>query len=299
MTGRVRVAAAAYPIERLADWAAYEAKITAWAEDGARTGAQILAFPEYGAMELASIWGERTALDLEASKSRISDLAPEIDQLHAALAARLGVVILAASLPLRLAEGRFVNRARLFGPEGGRGFQDKLIMTPWERADWGISGAGPAALFETGFGRIGVSICYDAEFPLIARTLAEAGMEILLVPSCTETLAGYHRVRIGAMARALEGQCAAVQAVTVGAAPWSAAVDLNRGAAGVFAPPDHGFPEDGVLALGGLDQPGWTAADIDLAALRALRDAGAVRCPAHWPEQTERLTGGVRASVLR
>jgi hypothetical protein len=75
-----------------------------------------------------------------------------------------------------------------------------------------------------------VLICYDAEFPLLGRALMEAGVEILLVPSCTEALSGYWRVRVGAMARALEGQCVVVHAPTVGPADWSPAVDLNTGA---------------------------------------------------------------------
>jgi predicted amidohydrolase len=107
-----------------------------------------------------------------------------------------------------------------------------------------------AQVFDTALGRIGVLICYDAEFPLLGRALIEAGVEILLVPSCTEALSGYWRVRIGAMARALEGQCVVVHSPTVGPAPWSPAVDMNTGAAAIYGPPDLGFPETGVLAEG-------------------------------------------------
>ena len=57
-------------------------------------------------------------------------------------------------------------------------------------------------------------ICYDSEFPLLGRALQDA--DLILVPSCTEALAGYWRVRIGAMARALEMQCVTVMASTVG-----------------------------------------------------------------------------------
>ena len=50
-------------------------------------------------------------------------------------------------------------------------------------------------------------ICYDSEFPLLVRSMVEAGADIILVPACTEFVSGYHRVRTAAIARALEGTC--------------------------------------------------------------------------------------------
>ena len=158
-------------------------------------------------------------------------------------------------------------------------------MTRFEREQWHVSAGSPLRLFDTSLGRVGINICYDSEFPLLARAQVEAGMELLLVPSCTDSLHGYWRVRIGAQARALEGQCYAVQSPTVGEALWSPAVDVNRGAAGVYGPPDGQFPADGVVALGALDQSGWTFAEIDLARVRQLRADGGVLNARHWAEQ--------------
>jgi len=118
------------------------------------------------------------------------------------------------------------------------------------------------------------------------------------VPSCTERRPGYWRVRIGAMARALEGQCVTVMASTVGDAPWSEAVDTNTGAGGVFGPPDTGFPETGVLAAGTLDRPGWTVAEVDPAAIAHVRADGVVLNMTHWAEQPARA-GTVERLALR
>ena len=117
-------------------------------------------------------------------------------------------------------------------------------------------------MFDTALGRIGIAICYDSEFPLLVRALAEAGAEIVLVPSCTEHVSGFHRVRNAAMARALENQIATVMSPTVGDAPWSAAVDRNCGAAGIFVPPDVSLSMTGVLAEGAPNAPGWVSATI-------------------------------------
>ncbi|USI77675.1 MULTISPECIES: carbon-nitrogen hydrolase family protein [Sphingopyxis] len=284
MVSPFRIAAAQYPIEALASWEAYADKLTRWVGEAAEGGASLLVFPEYGAMELVSL-EPATMGDLQGSIAFVAALLPEVDALHAELAARFGVHILAASAPWQAPDGRFRNRARLFTPGGMVGVQDKFIMTRFEREEGGIVGGDSLNLFDTALGRIGVCICYDSEFPLIARALVEAGAEILLVPSCTDSLHGYHRVRIGSQARALEGQCYTVQSPTVGTADWSPAVDVNRGAAAVYGPPDCGFPEDGVIAQGVLDQPGWVYAEVDLAAVGMVREDGSVLNVAHWQEQ--------------
>lgn len=284
MVSPFRIAAAQYPIEALESWGAYADKLARWVAEATEGGASLLVFPEYGAMELASL-DPASMGDLQGSIAFVSALLPRVDALHAELAARFGVHILAASAPWQAPDGRFRNRARLFAPGGTVGVQDKLIMTRFEREEWGIVGGDSLSLFDTALGRIGVCICYDSEFPLIARALVEAGAEILLVPSCTDSLHGYERVRIGSRARALEGQCYVVQAPTVGTADWSPAVDVNRGAAAVYGPPDRGFPDDGVIAQGVLDQSGWVFADIDLAAVGNVRADGGVLNVAHWQEQ--------------
>jgi predicted amidohydrolase len=281
---RFTIAAAQYPIEALADWAAYEARLERWLADAAAGGAALAVFPEYGSMELAALDPE-TMGDLAGSLAFVASLVPRIDALHARLAARHGLHILAASVPVRLDDGRFVNRGRLFAPGGGMGAQDKLVMTRFEREQWGVSAGSALRLFETSLGKIGIAICYDSEFPLIARALCEAGAELLLVPSCTDSAQGYWRVRIGAQARALEGQCYAVQAPTVGHAPWSPAVDVNRGAAGIFAPPDGSMPDDGVVALGAMDAAQWLFGEVDLSRVSALRADGGVLNWRHWAEQ--------------
>jgi predicted amidohydrolase len=278
------VAAAQYPISVLPDWESYAAKITGWLEEAARVGAKLAVFPEYGAMELGSLHPASMG-DLAGSLARVSDLLPRVDALHVELATRLGLHILAASAPCRKADGRFVNRARLFAPSGAMGWQDKLVMTRFEREQWGVSAGTTLRLFDTVLGRIGVAICYDSEFPLIARALVEAGAELLLVPSCTDSEHGYWRVRLGAQARALEGQCYVVQSPTVGDAAWSPAVDVNHGAAGIYAPPDGKFPADGVISSGALDVPQWVVGTVDFAKTARLRVGGAVLNHRDWGEQ--------------
>ncbi len=278
------VAAAQYPIDLLDGWDHYAAKLTRWVDEAADAGAALAVFPEYGAMELASL-DRATMGDLALSIETVSALLPRVDALHAGLAARTGMHILAASAPRKDVDGRFRNAARLFAPNGKVGVQDKLIMTRFEREQWDIAPGAVLRVFDTTLGRVAISTCYDSEFPLLARACVEAGADVLLVPSCTDSMHGYWRVRIGAQARALEGQCYVVHSPTVGEAAWSPAVDVNRGAAGVYGPPDRGMPEDGVLALGVEGQAQWVFAQVDTAVVADLCADGGVLNMRHWTEQ--------------
>ncbi len=290
----MKIATAAYPLDWLDSWAQYEDKLSRWVKQANDQGADLLVFPEYGAMELATLAGRDVALDLEQSLLAVSDRLENADAVHESLAAEYNVHILAASAPA-VEEPRPVNRARLFAPDGSCGIQDKQIMTRFEREVWDVHPGGPLQLFDTALGKIGILICYDAEFPLFGRALAEA--DLILCPSCTEAMTGYSRVRIGAQARALENQCVTVMSSLVGAVDWSEAVDVNTGRGGIFGPPDLGFPDTGVLAEGQMNQPGWTFADVDLAAIERVRAEGAVFNRADWDRQEPRANSVTMTSL--
>jgi predicted amidohydrolase len=173
----------------------------------------------------------------------------------------------------------------LYDANGLVGFQDKLIMTRFENEQWLIHGTDEIKVIDTSLGRLAINICYDSEFPLIANSQVVAGADLILVPSCTDTKAGFHRVRIGCQARALENQCYVVQSPTFGVAEWSEAVDVNTGRASVYTPVDYGFPDNGILVEGSKDVAEWVYADIDLAEIARVREEGQVFNYRDWPRQ--------------
>lgn len=281
----LRVALAQYPLERPADFSAWAGKQADWIGRAAGQGAQLLVFPEYGSMELAGLaepHATRTGRLAAVARQKDAFLAVFAEQ-----AARHRAHILAPSLPVRQEDGTFRNTAFLVAPNGACGAQEKIVMTCFERDEWGIAAGQGVRLFNTDLGRIGVAICYDIEFPNLARRQAEAYAQLILVPSCTDTPAGAGRVRIGAQARALENQCYVVTAPTIGAVDWLPEMDVNTGTAGAFAPPDGDFPADGVLAMAMPGQAAWLFVDLDFARLDRLRHQGAVRGFSHWPEQAD------------
>lgn len=288
----IRIAACQYSIDLIESWDAYAHSLMTLCRSAADQGASLLVLPEYSAMVLTGQLSPDIRSDLHGSLKAMQPLIPRFVELSEEIARNLGIYLVNGSAPVLDADGHYRNRAWFFGPNGLIGTQDKLMMTRFEREQWHISPGQGLKLFETPIGRFGILICYDNEFPMLARTLSEGGADMILAPSCTDKEAGYHRVRIGAQARALENQLAVLVAPTVGSAPWSPAVDENVGRAALYVPPDYGMAPSGIHAESeDLRPPAsrWLITDIDLAAVRRLRSEGQVATNRDWPEQFERI----------
>lgn len=285
---KIRIAAAQYAIELLEHWSNYEAHLRQLVGRATADDANLLLLPEYSAMTLTGQLPTAVRSDLHLSIRQMQPLIDRWLQLCESLAQEHQIWFCPGTAPVLDSDGRFRNRSWMFGPQGLLGTQDKLIMTRFEREQWHIDSGQGLQLFDLPFGRLGIQICYDNEFPHFARQLTEAGADLILSPSCTDTRAGYYRVRRGCQARALENQIAMIQSPTTGLAEWSPAVDENIGRAGVFVPPDYGMPSDGVLAESPLEHSNeshWLMTELNLAELRSVREQGQVLTRRDWPEQ--------------
>lgn len=196
----VTLALAQYPVTFHHSTKAWKKHTEQWISDACSQGSQVLVFPEYGSMELTSLFPESVREDLQLQIVHIQELLPYFLDTFREFAQKYRCVIVAPSFPVIL-ENKTVNRCFVFS-ENTFSFQDKHFMTRFEDESWGISSSdGALRLFETPFGKFGVQICFDAEFPIGGHLLTEAGAQFILVPSCTETLKGATRVHIGARAR--------------------------------------------------------------------------------------------------
>lgn len=291
----MKIAVARYAVQAPADFDAFAQRQDALLAQAAAHGARIAVLPEYLSLELGATFDPATRGDLHASLAALQGYRDAWRELFSTLARRHGLLIVAGTFLLDTGGARYRNRAYVFLPDGRHAWQDKLQLTGFEKRAGVIEPGDALHVFEHDGLRFGVAVCYDIEFPLPVRTQCEAGARLLLVPSCTDTVAGANRVRIGCLARALENRCFVAQAVTAGDAPWSPALDINTGQAAVYAPMDVGLPDDGVLAAQDVGEA-WTVAALDLAALEASRRCAQVANDRDWP--TQRAPWQVRARLF-
>ncbi len=186
------------------------------------------------------------------------------------------VNIISGSLPL-FEDGRLYNVAYLCRRDGTWDIQYKIHITPNEIITWGLSGGNKLSVFESDSGKIGILICYDVEFPELARLMAEEEVEILFVPFLTDTQNGYNRIRYCSQARAIEHECYVAIAGCVGNLPKVSNMDIQYAQSAVFSPSDFAFSTNAVVSETTPNTEMMLVVDVNLDLLKELRYKGTVR----------------------
>lgn len=231
-------------------------------------------FPEFFNAPLMGLETHRNSVEAIRYLARYT---PEIRDAISRLAVSYNINVVAGSMPLVDEDDELYNVAYLCKRDGTIESQYKLHPTPHEKKDWSMEGGDALRLFETDFGRIGILICYDVEFPELARLLSEKEMQILLVPFWTDTKNGYLRVRRCAQARAIENECYVAIAGNIGNLPKVDSVDIQYGQTAVFSPSDFAFPHDAIMAETTPNTEMTLIVDVDLNKLQELQNEGSVR----------------------
>jgi predicted amidohydrolase len=280
----MRLAACKYPFSTLETFADFAQKQQCLLQEAKDAGAEWAVLPEYLALELAGTLSPAARSDPASSLAALQPLWPAWQNLYASTSRSMGMWILAGTFLLADGQGRYRNRALLASPQGHLVYADKHHLTAFEQQLGLLAEGADLPVVRAGAACASVAVCYDSEFPLLVRAQREAGANLLLVPSCTDTAAGANRVRVGCSARALENRLAVVCATTSGDLPWSPFLDAHSGEAAVLVPMDTGLPQDGIAAqTQGADR--WALADIDLAALRQPSAGQQVNNDQDWRSQ--------------
>ncbi len=237
-------------------------------------GADIVLFPELFNAPLIHKYADKSPVEaMRALGEHTERLRTEM--LDMAVAYNINIV--AGSAPEPREDGHLYNVSYLLRRDGSWDAQYKLHITPDERDSWGLTGGDALKVFDTDVGKVGILICYDVEFPELARLQAERGMKILLVPFWTDTKNGYLRVRRCAQARAIENECYVAISGSVGNIPKVETMGIQYSRAAVFTPSDFSFPHDAIAAetTAGVETTLITDLDIDL--IKELRAQGSVQ----------------------
>ena len=271
---RIRIASLQYYLRPVRSFEDFRSQVEALVETAADYGCRLVVFPEYFTVQLLTLGDIKRPM-----MEQIRDLAghrPQFVELMSGLASRFGVYLIGGSIPVVENGDTVYNDCYVFGPNGTHGVQGKLHMTRFENEDWKVKSRSGIRVFETGFGRIAVAICYDVEFPEIARAAARLDAHILCVPSCTDDRQGFLRVRYCAHARAIENHMYVITSHTVGSLPMVPAVHLNYGQAAILTPSDFPFSRDGILAEGNPNQEMMVIGELNLETILSNRVTGTV-----------------------
>lgn len=193
------------------------------------------------------------------------------------LAVTKNINIIGGSHPTVTDDGDIQNVAYVFLRDGSIYAQEKIHPTPDEKYWWNIKGGDEVAAIHTDCGTIGVMVCYDCEFPEVARRLTDQGAQILFVPYCTDTRQGHLRVKYCCQARCIENQVYVATAGLVGSLENVANIDINYAQSAIYTPCDFPFARDGIAAEATENVEMLTVADVNLSTLRWARAEGAVR----------------------
>jgi len=178
-------------------------------ESAAAAGARLASLPEN-----FSFMGLR-----DADKRRIAEPEGEgpIQAFLASQARRLGLWIVAGTVPLRLPTTERVAAASLVFDDGGRCIAryDKIHLFDVDipgraesyRESVNIAPGAAVVVVETPVGKLGLSVCYDVRFPELYRRLSAAGAELLSIPSAFTTATGRAHWEVLLRARAIENLC--------------------------------------------------------------------------------------------
>lgn len=230
-------------------------------------------FPEFFN---APLMGMETHVSSVDSIRMLAGYTDEIVEEVARLAVSYNINIIAGSMPV-MEDGDLYNVAFLCRRDGTVDQQRKIHPTPHEKRAWIMQGGDALKVFDTDFGKIGVLICYDVEFPELARLQSEEGMQILFVPFWTDTKNGFLRVKLCAQARAVENECYVAIAGSVGNLPKVDGADIQYAQSAVYSPSDFAFPHDAVMAETTPNTEMTLIVDVDLEKLQELQNEGSVR----------------------
>ena len=225
-------------------------------------GAELLCLPEY-------CGGLKSEGGLLVPPAAPEAKHPVLDALRG-FARDSGVWTLIGSIAVDGPGDRLVNRGYLVDDRGDiRARYDKIFLfdvdlspTQHYRESAVVAPGEQAAVADTPWGRLGMTICYDLRFPQLYRALAQAGAEILAVPAAFTKVTGEAHWHVLNRARAIENGAVVVAPCAVGAVPGGGAAS---GHSLVVS------PWGDVLADGG-DGVGWVVTAVDVDSVATARD---------------------------
>jgi predicted amidohydrolase/ribosomal protein S18 acetylase RimI-like enzyme len=274
----VRVGFVQYQMRQIASFDDFSTQATFFVDTASDTRADILVFPELFTLQLLSVLGKHAP---GAAARELAKFTPQYLELFNDLAIRYNVNIIGGSM-FSEEGGHLYNVSYLFRRDGTIEKQAKLHVTPNERRWWGVTPGDRLRIFDTDCGPLAIFICYDIQFPELARIAAEQGARLFFVPYNTNDRYGHLRVRACAQARSIENHVYVVTSGCVGNLPFVENADIHYAQSGIYTPSDVSFARDGIAVEASPNLETVLCQDLDLELLRKHRRAGTVQ---NWADR--------------
>ena len=271
----VRIACVQYQQRRVSSFEEFSHHVEYFVDVVADYKADFAVFPEMFTLQLLSI--ENRPIAVDQAIAELTKYTEPLKELLSRLAVHYNINIIGGSHPTRDENDNIVNECYVCLRDGSIHRQKKVHPTPNERYWWSIEGGDDVETILTDCGPIGVLICYDAEFPEMARHLVDQGAQILFVPFCTDERKSYLRVRYCCQARAVENQIYVAMAGNVGNLPGVENMDIQYAQSCILTPCDFPFDRDGIAADTTPNVEMVAFADLSLEDLRIARASGTVQ----------------------
>jgi predicted amidohydrolase len=273
-----------YRMRRVASFEEFAKQSEMYVDVGSDYKSDFVVFPELFTTQLLSLVDASSPAD---AARKLADYTERYLDCFSRFAVKYNVNIIGGS-QFTMEDDGLYNVAFLFRRDGTIGKQYKIHVTPNERKWWGVRPGKKVEVFETDRGRISILICYDVEFPELARVAAHKGAKIIFVPFNTDERYGYLRVRHCAQARAIENQLYTAIAGCAGLLPFVENADIHYSQCGIFTPSDFPFARDAVASESVPNIETVVMQDVDLELLRRNRLTGTVR---PWTDRARELYG--------
>jgi len=269
----VRVYAVQYQMRQISSFDDFAQQATYFVDVASDYHSDFVLFPELFTLQLLSCMpAQRPG---EAAR-KLAEMTPQYLDLFTRMAIKYNVNIIGGS-QFTVEDDKLYNISYLFRRDGTLGKQYKLHITPPERKWWGVVPGNKMDVFDTDRGRIAITICYDIEFPELARIAARKGAQLIFCPFNTDERHGYLRTRYCAQARCIENHLYVVTSGCVGNLPFVDNADIHYAQSGIYTPSDLPFSRDAIAAECTPNVETVVMYDLDLERLRRHRRFGSTQ----------------------
>ena len=255
---KIKVSAVQYALKPIKDFEEFASNVKNLVNQA--KGSDFIIFPEAFTIELYFV--ERK--ELHEYEDQYIDLFKQLSE-------RKNQYIIAGSHIIKRNE-KFYNIGHIFCPDGQIFKHTKTHLLPDEAKYLGITHGASLEVFDTEKAKIALGICYEMEFPEVARTLTLKGAEIIFTPSLTADEHGFWRVRHCCQARAIENQIYVVHSCLVGTSAIPAL--SGWGKSSILSPCESPWTTNGVISEAEANKECVITGVCDLKLLRKKRKQG-------------------------